>query len=194
MSERDRGLKLDSEQESWNEKYRRREETLFAPDAFLVARRHQLQEGTILDVACGDGRNALYLARHGFTVTGVDFSREALRRLAHFSQAQGLTVEAHQLSLEQGALRAVGRFDNVIVVHFKPSPETFRDIGDVLNEGGILLMTSFNLRQHVERNFPEKYCYREREFIGVDDRLELLEYTSYQNERGHFDGYVFRKK
>ncbi|WP_206918211.1 class I SAM-dependent methyltransferase [Alicyclobacillus suci] len=99
MSERDRKLKLDSEQEAWEEKYRRREEKLFASDAFLVARRHQLQEGTVLDVACGDGRNALYLARHGFTVTGVDFSREALRRLAHFSEAEGFDSYGEYLSL-----------------------------------------------------------------------------------------------
>jgi hypothetical protein len=54
-------------------------------------------------------------------------------------------------------------------------------------------MTSFNTQQHAERNFPEEYCYAEMEFVNLNESLELVEYVSYQDDRGYFDGYVFRK-
>ncbi|WP_083521031.1 class I SAM-dependent methyltransferase [Alicyclobacillus kakegawensis] len=183
------------EQERWNEKYSRRGPNLSQPEDFLVNRRHLLRPGTVLDIACGDGRHALYLARKGFAVTGVDFSAEGLRRLTHFAAQQELFVNTYQRDLrEEGSLSDLGPFDNIIVIHFKPPLYTFQEMFQVLRPNGILLMTSFNARQHAERNFPEEYCYGEREFVNLNKALELVEYVSYEDARGYFDGYVFRKK
>jgi tellurite methyltransferase len=167
---------------------------LFQPEDFLVKRQQLLRPGTVLDVACGDGRNAIYLARTGFDVTGVDFSAEGLRRLAQFAAQENVFVNIYQRDLnEEGTLSDLGQFDNIIVIHYKPSLRTFRDICEVLRPNGILLMTSFNTQQHTERNFPEEYCYAEKEFVNLNESLELVEYVSYQDDRGYFDGYVFRK-
>jgi tellurite methyltransferase len=183
------------EQVRWNEKYRSRGLSLFPPEDFLVKRRHVLRPGTVLDVACGDGRNAVYLARMGFVVTGVDFSTEGLRRLKYFASQEGLLVNTYQRDLnEDGTLSDLGQFDNIIVVHFKPSRHTFNEMSKVLRPNGVLLMTSFNTQQHFSRNFPRQYCYAEGEFVNVDESLELLEYVSYEDDRGYFDGYVFLKR
>lgn len=188
-------LNMTREQERWNEKYCRRGPNLFQPEDFLVKRQHFLRPGTVLDVACGDGRHALYLARKGFAVTGVDFSAEGLRRLEHFATQEDLLVNTYQRDLrEQGILCDLGQFDNIIVIHFKPPLHTFQEMCDVLRPNGILLMTSFNAQQHAERNFPEEYCYAEREFVNLNESLELIEYVSYKDDRGYFDGYVFRKQ
>ena len=68
----------------------------------------------VLDVGCGSGANALFLARHGFTVTGVDFSTVALAKARAAAETQGITnarfVEADLLS---GAVPA-GPFDLVV--------------------------------------------------------------------------------
>ena len=74
------------EREDWNRKHGEAG-PLFGvePNRFLVAEVADLPPGRALDVACGAGRNAVWLAERGWTVTGVDFSDVALenaRRLA----------------------------------------------------------------------------------------------------------------
>ena len=62
------------------------------PNRFLVAEVADLPPGRALDVACGAGRNAVWLAERGWTVTGVDFSDVALenaRRLAGGARRRG---------------------------------------------------------------------------------------------------------
>ncbi len=49
--------------------------------------------GTAVDLACGEGRNAVWLAQCGWTVTGVDFSAVALEKAAHLAEARGVRVE-----------------------------------------------------------------------------------------------------
>ena len=49
-----------------------------APNRFLVAEVEELEPGRALDLACGEGRNALWLAARGWRVTGVDFSEVAI--------------------------------------------------------------------------------------------------------------------
>jgi SAM-dependent methyltransferase len=48
------------------------------PNQFVVSELSGLTPGTALDVACGEGRNAIWLANQGWQVTGVDFSAVAL--------------------------------------------------------------------------------------------------------------------
>lgn len=62
---------------------------------------------SILDIACGAGRHARALARHGFAVTGIDISADAIRRAQQMSDGLPVTfVEANLL-----ALPAIGPFD-----------------------------------------------------------------------------------
>ena len=49
---------------------------------------------SVLDLGCGEGRNALYLAQHGFRVTAVDLSAAGIRKLQHHAQQRGLSVTA----------------------------------------------------------------------------------------------------
>ncbi len=44
------------------------------------------------DIACGEGRNSIFLARHGFAVTGVDISGEGIAKAAKWAQEAGLAV------------------------------------------------------------------------------------------------------
>ncbi|HXV93953.1 MAG TPA: class I SAM-dependent methyltransferase, partial [Pseudonocardia sp.] len=48
--------------------------------------------GTALDLACGEGRNAVWLAEQGWEVTGVDFSATALGKAAALAEHRGVRV------------------------------------------------------------------------------------------------------
>ena len=61
----------------------------FAAGQFLVENLELLPEGRVLDVAMGSGRNAIYLARLGFEVEGVDMSPEAVNTALESAEKVG---------------------------------------------------------------------------------------------------------
>ena len=74
------------DQDDWDDRYSTAEYVWKAdPNIFLPERAASLRVGRALDLACGEGRNAVWLAEQGWQVTGVDFSEVGLdkgRRLA----------------------------------------------------------------------------------------------------------------
>jgi SAM-dependent methyltransferase len=70
-------------QEFWDARYRSAHHIWSGnPNPHLVARVADLRPGTALDVGCGEGADAIWLAEHGWLVTGVDVSTVALERAA----------------------------------------------------------------------------------------------------------------
>lgn len=66
----------------WEQKFLSRPDSQLPPETILIEDVAFFKEkGSVLDLACGDGRNALFLAESGFEVTAVDFSEAALNRL-----------------------------------------------------------------------------------------------------------------
>jgi len=63
------------------------------PNAFLVATVKQRKPGAALDVGMGEGRNAIYLARQGWKVTGIDFADRAVAFARERASAAGLQLE-----------------------------------------------------------------------------------------------------
>ncbi|MEN6614298.1 MAG: methyltransferase domain-containing protein [Armatimonadota bacterium] len=70
------------------------------PSAQIVEVAAKLQPGaTILDIGCGDGRNALYLAEQGFAVTAVDISEAATDAVQRFAQARDVMLTTEVLDM-----------------------------------------------------------------------------------------------
>ena len=67
---------LEADRDEWNAVYREGKEFNPAPNKFLVEMVKGRKPGLALDVAMGQGRNALYLASQGWRVTGIDISDE----------------------------------------------------------------------------------------------------------------------
>jgi SAM-dependent methyltransferase len=63
------------------------------PNRFLVAEVAKLPPGRALDLACGEGRNAVWLVERGWDVVGVDFSDVALAKAEQLAAQRGVTVE-----------------------------------------------------------------------------------------------------
>lgn len=82
-----------SRQEMWDERHAAREPIESPePDPSLARLAGELTPGRALDLAAGDGRNAIWLAVHGWEVTAVDFSTVALERARASATAAGVTV------------------------------------------------------------------------------------------------------
>ena len=80
--------------EDWNQRYAGRE-LVWTSEAnrFLVQEAATLASARALDVACGEGRNAVWLAERGWQVTGVDFSTVGVAKAQRLADARGVTVE-----------------------------------------------------------------------------------------------------
>ncbi len=53
----------------WDHKFTERDGRLMGPEKMILENSPLFQKGTLLDLACGDGRNALYFLKQGFKVT-----------------------------------------------------------------------------------------------------------------------------
>jgi SAM-dependent methyltransferase len=108
---------MDSRQ--WNERYRGAELLWTAvPNQFLVAEVEGLAPGTAVDLACGEGRNAVWLAEQGWRVTGVDFSSEGLAKGALLAASRGVDVTWDEAAVE-GWVTPEGGVDLVVVCYLQ---------------------------------------------------------------------------
>lgn len=136
--------------EAWNERYAGSDRVWSGkPNQRLVEQTADLEPGTALDVACGEGGDAIWLARQGWTVTAVDVSDVALERAATHAEDAGVS---HRLRLGlYDALRdprPAGQhtFDLVTVSFLHvPIPDfgpIYRGIAEAVAPGGRLLVTA----------------------------------------------------
>jgi SAM-dependent methyltransferase len=107
------------EREDWNRKHGEGG-PLFGPDPnrFLVAEVDGLAPGRALDLACGAGRNAVWLAERGWQVTGVDFSDAGLENARRLAAERGVAVEWLQADLREWT-PPPGAFDLVVIMYLQ---------------------------------------------------------------------------
>jgi SAM-dependent methyltransferase len=130
-----------AERDKWDARYRDGAyENRTHPTALLAQWLPRIERGRALDVACGAGRNALYLAAHGFSVCALDISAVALERGRRSAAAQGLAIDWRCADLDGDLDEAlpVGPYDLIVwvrYVHRSLMPALFAR----LTAGGVLL-------------------------------------------------------
>ncbi len=133
-------------EEFWEERYGTSDQIWSGrPNVHLVTVVEPLTPGTALDLGCGEGGDALWLAERGWRVTAVDISATALDRLATRATVAGhpVTTERHDLA----ATFPEGTFDLVSAqflqspVHF-PRDEVLRRATRAVAPGGLLLVVA----------------------------------------------------
>jgi tellurite methyltransferase len=103
--------------------------------------------GDALDVACGRGRHALWLAARGLRVHAVDRDSKALAALRTEAGERGVEVRTQELDLEAGTrVVAESAYDVVVVVHYLHRP-LFSQIIAALRPGGMLVYETFTTAQ-----------------------------------------------
>jgi ubiquinone/menaquinone biosynthesis C-methylase UbiE len=101
-----------------------------------------------LDVATGTGRWALYLAKRGVSVVGIDESPEMLQVAQDKAHAAGLSISFLEGTLEDGLPFPSGQFDLVVcalaLCHVHDIRAAVSSCSRVLRSGGHLLITDFH--------------------------------------------------
>lgn len=141
---------------AWDERYAGSELLWTAePNGFLVEEVGEAAPGRALDLACGEGRNAVWLAQQGWEVTGVDFSAAGLDKARALADARGVTVrwiEADVLVWDPPP----DAFDLVAVLYLHLPPRDRRAVlrraAGAVRPGGTLLVVG-----HHRDNLEEGY-------------------------------------
>ncbi len=103
--------------ERWDERYATGELIWKAdPNRFLVEELDALAPGRALDLACGEGRNALWLAARGWRVTGVDFSPVGLSKARRLASDRGLELSWVEADVVEWQPQAAS-FDVVVMMY-----------------------------------------------------------------------------
>jgi SAM-dependent methyltransferase len=119
------------------------------PNRFLVEELAGLRPGMALDLACGEGRNAVWLARGGWDVTGVDFSGVAIGKARRMAAEAGVAARFVQADLAEHVPEASSA-DLVVLMYLQvPEPlrtTVLRRAAAALRPGGTLLWVAHDLR------------------------------------------------
>jgi tellurite methyltransferase len=124
--------------ERWNARYASGEVTEKPPEALVIEAVRGRSGGRALDLACGLGRNALYLAAQGWDVVAVDSSRVALEILSERA-AEGLAVHSVLADLEAGEFRIEPDSWDLIVDCCYLQRDLFPSIRDGVRSGGLFV-------------------------------------------------------
>ena len=132
-------------------------------------------DGAALDLACGLGANAVFLAQQGLAVTAWDISGVAIEKLAAYAVRQGLNINACQEKIGVGSF-AECRFDVIVVSRFLD--RTLSDaIIDALKPDGLLFYQTFT-REKVSLTPPNNpdYLLACNELLTLFSPLKVIFY------------------
>jgi SAM-dependent methyltransferase len=168
-------------QAEWDARYADQERMWSGqPNGALVAEVAGLTPGLVLDVGCGEGADAVWLARGGWDVTGVEVSRVALERAAGHARDAGVAVRWVHAELARAEL-APASFDLVSAQYpallRTPDAVAERALLAVVAVGGVLLLVhhaGMDTEHEHESHFdPADYVWPPMVAALLDDDWEI---------------------
>jgi SAM-dependent methyltransferase len=161
------------------------------PCAWLTGNRHLLpaagareRRADALDVACGSGRHAIWLAEQGFGTLAIDRDAAAIAALRDESSRRGLSIRTQVVDLENDRpFFETDSFDLIVVVHYLHRP-LFPSIVGALRQGGVLIYETFT-RAQAARGKPTNpaFLLEPGELLTLVQPLNVI-----ASREGDFDG------
>jgi SAM-dependent methyltransferase len=146
------------------------------PNGRLVAEVTGLPPGRALDVGCGEGADAMWLARNGWTVTAIDISDTALQRARDAARKVGVAVEWVCGDALVTAFPA--RSFDLLSIQYPALPKAagesaVRTLLDTVRPGGLLLAIYHDL-DDAHREHMKSRGFDPANYVGADELVSLL--------------------
>ncbi|WP_433023041.1 class I SAM-dependent methyltransferase [Kribbella sp. CA-294648] len=182
-------------EEYWNARYSETSQIWSGkPNVELVGEVEGLTPGTALDLGCGEGADAIWLAQQGWRVTGVDVSSVALARAAQHAEEAGVADRVDWQQHDLGKSLPEGTFDLVSAQFLHslaelPREAILRAAAELVAPGGILLIEGHlgfpdveKHADHADIHFPTPAEVIAD--VGLDDgRWEILVSREHEREQ-----------
>lgn len=131
-------------------------------------------KGTVLDLGCGDGRNALFLARNGFSVTAVDFANSGLSKIENCALKENLSIKIQSYDIRKN-LYLEEDFD-IVLMTFVSQYLTLSEFSSLVRRaqertrfGGMHILGIINkASQYAHSNKAQRW-----NFLSADEVLSL---------------------
>jgi SAM-dependent methyltransferase len=135
----------------WDEKYSVGEYVYgTSPNDFLLGMTERLRKGRVLSLAEGEGRNAVHLAKRGFSVTAVDSSGVGLAKAEKLAKQNGVAIHTVLADLADYSIKECS-WDSIISIfcHLPPDlrKEVHRGVVSGLRKGGTFLLEAYTPKQ-----------------------------------------------
>ncbi len=161
---------------TWDDRYRAREQIWSGrPNGALVAEISGTPPGRALDVGCGEGADAIWLALRGWKVTALDVSEVALERARKAASDAGVEVEWHHAGLLDAPLQPES-FDLVNVQYpallRTPTRSAEQALLTAVAPGGTLLVA---YHANVDVEWAKAQGFDPADYVGLADVLGMLD-------------------
>jgi len=162
-----------------------------APSPLLVTIAERLRPGRALDLACGSGRHALWLAQHGWQVTAVDGSPAAIAMLAASAARLGAGIDSRVCDLEKGEFAIEPSGWELIASCYYWQSDLLAPIKRGLVPGGVAIVIA--LMPEPGRK-PSTFRLRPGELRGYFNGWEILHDREGPDASGHIVAEIAARK
>jgi len=177
LSERDR--------EKWDLKYKNNPKLRETrPPSKLLKRYIKPNSRALaLDLACGVGRNSLYLAENSWRVDAIDLSQVALDILEQRAKSKGLLEYIKTYAMDLDNFIPPNRsYDLIIKTNYLNRP-LIKELKGSLKRGGMFIVESYMKHPDNEKRYSnEDYLLKSGELLSIFSDYQILEYKEYMNE------------
>jgi tellurite methyltransferase len=151
-------------------------ESILEPAPFLVENMELLPRGRVLDVAMGNGRNAIFMAKAGFRVEGVDRSPEAVDMALEAARKAGVNIKAQVADLEGEYKISKGAYDVIICFNYLQR-SLIPQIREGIRPGGMVVYETFTVDQ-IQFGHPRNpdYLLEHNELLRMFGEFRCLRY------------------
>jgi|GEM_PF-371539 len=127
--------------ETWDERYAGGKYSTDQPHRLLIELAGKLKPARALDLACGAGRHAVFLAEKGWQVTAVDNSAVGIKLAGQRAKEKGLTIDFRTADLEKGEFQIEPDAYDLICDFYYLQRDLFAPVKAGVKAGGIIVST-----------------------------------------------------
>ena len=189
---------MDADRIKWNERYADAEYQMgLAPSRFLAERIKllaTLRPGKrALDIACGEGRNSIFLARHGYQVTALDISDRGIEKGRQRMPANGVTVDFRVVDLERYEIAE--RYDLIVNINFLLRDLIPKGVA-ALDTGGVFLFETILDGLKLPGVHTKSYLLQTGELqrLFAHEAGKILEYAEFPDAETPTARIIFQKE
>ena len=181
------------DKEKWDQKYADQEYTAGKePSNWLKNNAHLLtNEGKSLDIAGGEGRNSVFVAKKGYQATCLDISENGLIKAQALAQENKTTITTLNADLDMSSLPE-NEYDLVLCFNFLDR-NLFSGIRKTLKLGGLLFYETFNQDYLKYSRFKKEWVLESNELLQVFNDFRILRYQEVDEDPKAFSSLVAQK-